>query len=155
MRYPSFPRDPRLGNQDWSYRDEYGDSVLRGDYGGTFDVGGPLPAHASTMKAAAYRGLGPRGYRRSDQRIREDVCDALTDDAQLDASDLEVEVKDGEVTLSGTVASRSDKRHAESVAEMITGVKDVYNHLRVVLRDEDLTQKGEPSSPMSPQNRTL
>jgi osmotically-inducible protein OsmY len=78
-----------------------------------------------------FRGRGPRGYRRSDERIREDVCDCLTDDSQLDASNLEVTVKDCEVTLSGNVNRREDKRRAEDLAEGISGVKDVRNNLRV------------------------
>ena len=53
------------------------------------------------------------------------------DDPHLDAAEIEVEVKDGEVTLSGTVDSREAKRHAEDVAEQATGVKDVHNRLRV------------------------
>jgi hypothetical protein len=78
-----------------------------------------------------FRGRGPRGYRRSDDRIREEVCDCLTDDDHLDASNIEVMVKDGEVQLTGMVSSRNDKRWAESLAERISGVKEVQNSLRV------------------------
>lgn len=78
-----------------------------------------------------HRGRGPRGYRRSDARIREDVCDLLTEDPYLDASNMEVQVKECEVTLSGSVNSREDKRRAEDLIERISGVKDVHNHLRV------------------------
>ncbi|MGH1560504.1 BON domain-containing protein [Caulobacter segnis] len=52
-----------------------------------------------------HRGRGPKGYRRSDERIREDVSDRLTDDSWLDAHGVEVSVSDGDVTLSGTVRS--------------------------------------------------
>lgn len=78
-----------------------------------------------------HRGKGPRGYARGDDRIREDVCNRLTDDAFLDASEIEVEVKDGEVTLTGTVRERTDKRRAEDVAEAASAVKHVQNNLRV------------------------
>ncbi len=78
-----------------------------------------------------HRGRGPRGYRRSDERVREDVCDALTEDPYLDASNMEVQVKDCEVTLSGSVNSREDKRRAEDLVERISGVADVHNQLRV------------------------
>jgi hypothetical protein len=40
-------------------------------------------------------------------------------------------VKDGEVTLTGFVITRDDKRWAESLAERISGVKEVQNSLRV------------------------
>src|SRR6187431_1632181 len=49
------------------------------------------------------QGKGPKGYKRPDHRIREDVCDRLSDDDELDASEITVTVKDGEVTLEGTV----------------------------------------------------
>ncbi len=78
-----------------------------------------------------HRGRGPKGYTRSDERIREDVNDRLTDDWALDASDIEVEVTEGEVTLSGEVSSRADKRRAEDVAESVSGVRNCQNNIRV------------------------
>jgi osmotically-inducible protein OsmY len=78
-----------------------------------------------------HRGRGPRGYQRSDQRILEDVNDRLTEDPDVDASDIEVRVENREVTLSGTVNSRFEKRHAEDVAESVSGVAHVQNNLRV------------------------
>lgn len=80
---------------------------------------------------ATYAGRGPRDYQRSDERIREAICDCMTDDPMLDASEVTVVVSTGEVTLSGTVTSREQKRRAEDVAERISGVKDVTNQLRV------------------------
>lgn len=78
-----------------------------------------------------YRGRGPKGYTRSDDRIKEDVNDRLTDDGSLDATGIEVEVGDSEVTLSGTVNSRFDKRRAEDLAESVSGVSHVQNNIRV------------------------
>ena len=78
-----------------------------------------------------FSGLGPRGYRRSNQRIFEDVCERLTQNGQIDASDIEIEVKDGEVYLKGTVGDRRTKRLAEDIAESVTGVRDVHNQLRL------------------------
>lgn len=78
-----------------------------------------------------HRGRGPRGYTRSDERIREDVSDRLTDHPAVDASDIEVSVSHGEVTLSGQVESRHAKRLAEDVAERVSGVTHVQNNLRV------------------------
>lgn len=77
------------------------------------------------------RGRGPKGYRRSDERIREDVNDRLGDDYYIDASDIEVMVSNTEVTLTGTVPSRNDKRRAEDIAESVSGVTNVENRLRV------------------------
>ncbi len=78
-----------------------------------------------------HRGKGPAGYQRSDERIREAVCEALTDDDRVDASGIDVQVKGGEVTLTGTVPERHMKRCAEDVVEGISGIKDVQNQLRV------------------------
>lgn len=79
----------------------------------------------------SYSGRGPKGYRRSDERIREDVCDRLADDPRVDASDITVEVKDAEITLSGTVTDREQKRRAEDCVESASGVRNVINNLRV------------------------
>jgi osmotically-inducible protein OsmY len=76
-------------------------------------------------------GKGPRGYTRSDDRIREDINDRLTDDWMLDATNIMVTVGSGEVTLDGTVNSRDDKRRAEDLADNVSGVRHVQNNLRV------------------------
>lgn len=94
-----------------------------------------------------HAGRGPRGYTRSDDRIREDVSDRLTDDAWIDASDIEVGVAGGEVTLSGTVDRRDTKRRAEDIAESVSGVRHVQNNLR-------LQQQGWSSSGPSQSGRS-
>lgn len=78
-----------------------------------------------------HAGKGPKGYRRSDERIREDVNEALERDGDLDASEITVDVKDGEVLLEGTVSDRRAKRLAEDLAEELPGVRDVHNRLRI------------------------
>lgn len=78
-----------------------------------------------------YRGRGPKNYTRSDDRIKEDINDRLTDYSYIDASEIEVEVSNGDVTLTGTVDSRYDKRMAEDIAEDVSGVKNVENRIRV------------------------
>lgn len=76
-------------------------------------------------------GRGPKGYRRSDERIREDVNEALFRDEHVDATEIEVEVKDAEVTLSGTVDGREAKRMAEDCVWNVAGVRNVTNTIRV------------------------
>ena len=78
-----------------------------------------------------YAGRGPKNYRRSDERIREEICDRLTDDWRVDATDMDITVDNGQVTLSGSVHSRDEKRKAEDIVESIPGVHDVHNNLRV------------------------
>ncbi len=84
-----------------------------------------------------HRGKGPRNYHRSDERIHEDVNDYLTQNPDLDASDIEVRVENGEVTLNGSVDSRHSKRLAEDLADDVPGVVDVNNELKIVERPAD------------------
>jgi hypothetical protein len=108
------------GEYEWGseHRSEYPGQVHGRFYGG----GAGLGEHA---------GRGPKGYKRSDDRLREDVCDRLTEDAEVDAREITVQVRDGEVTLQGTVPARSMKRAAEDCAESVSGVQQVHNQLRV------------------------
>ena len=78
-----------------------------------------------------HRGKGPKGYSRSDERIREDICDRLSDDPYIDASDINIRVNSGEVVLEGHTESKQAKRRAEDLVEKISGVKNVENHLKV------------------------
>jgi hypothetical protein len=105
----------------------YGDEEDRADYGGSGGFGG----YGERLPSGAHRGRGPRGYRRSDARILEDVNDRLTYDEHLDASDIEVSVSDCEVTLQGMVSGRRMKRHAEDITDSVPGVTHVQNNLRV------------------------
>lgn len=82
-------------------------------------------------RSGGHRGRGPKNYTRSDDRIRDDMNDRLTDNDYLDASDIDVAVNNGEVTLTGFVNSRYNKRTAEDIAEDISGVKNVENRLRI------------------------
>jgi osmotically-inducible protein OsmY len=92
-------------------------------------------AYRGSGDPGTHRGRGPKGYRRSDERIREDVCQLLTDDPRIDASDIEVTTENCEVTLSGTVHARDDKRQAEDLAESVSGVRDVHNRLSVAVAE--------------------
>jgi len=87
---------------------------------------------------------GPKGYKRSDDRIREDVSDRLGDHEYLDCSEVEVTVSNGEVTLTGTVRTRQEKFLAEEIADDVSGVNDVHNQLRV--KREQATQSTTESS---------
>lgn len=109
------PRDSALGAPEAVQR------VTDGDETAPF---------SSFGRAGDHRGRGPKNYRRPDARICEDVNQRLSDDPWLDASEIEVAVSNGEVTLSGTVSRREDKRRAEDLAEQVSGVGHVQNNLR-------------------------
>ena len=78
-----------------------------------------------------YRGQGPKGYRRSDERLTEIICERLLEDPDIDASDISVQVRDQQVTLTGSVSSRWIKYRVEDVVEQATGVAERDNRLRV------------------------
>jgi hypothetical protein len=117
-----------------THRGGYGDDYAREgapfgpDNYGTADQGG--------SGFRGHRGRGPKNYRRSDERIVEDLVQRLTDDHDIDATDVEVSCSEGTITLGGYVATRREKRIAEQLAEGCRGVTDVFNNLRV--RDREI-----------------
>ncbi len=96
---------------------------------------GPSGFYRVEAAPGTARGKGPKNQARSDTRILADVSECLTDDGLLDASNIEVAVKDGEVTLSGTVDSRASRRRAEDLADSVRGVRHVQNNLRALPAD--------------------
>lgn len=96
-----------------------------------YGFGSSSSAPSGLMRPGRFSGKGPKGYQRSDDRIREDVSDALERHGELDASEIEVQVTGGEVTLAGTVPDRASKRLAEDAIEHLSGVKEVHNRLRL------------------------
>lgn len=92
--------------------------------------GGEEPSLWDRVKGV-FAGKGPKNYVRSDDRIREDVSERICYHPYIDASDVEVQVKDAEVTLTGEVDDRRTKRLLEDVAEDVRGVRDVHNRVRV------------------------
>ncbi|KYF75282.1 hypothetical protein BE11_09650 [Sorangium cellulosum] len=101
---------------------ESGRSALEG-------VGHALGAIGDRVRSAF--GRGPKGYKRSDARIQEDICEMLSYRNDIDVSDVTVEVQSNEVTLEGTVPQRNHKRIIEQIAESVRGVEDVHNRIRV------------------------
>jgi hypothetical protein len=81
-------------------------------------------------------GNAPKGYKRSDDRIREDVCDRLSERWDVDSQGIEVSVSNGEVTLSGSVPERGMKFRAESISDGVSGVSEVHNQLRIAQPSE-------------------
>lgn len=88
------------------------------------------------QKQTSFVGYGPRGYKRSDDRIYEEVCDTLMRSADVDATNIGVKVESGIVTLSGKVSSRNMKKIAERIIDDLPGVQDVRNELNVMRKEE-------------------
>ena len=131
--------DDAPGYGDWGRNATGATSGARGregfDYPGEGTWGEAQRARESVRTAPArgpHAGRGPRGYRRSDESIRDDTCESLTQHPDIDATGIEVSVEGGEVTLAGTVDERDAKWLAEEIAEEVSGVRAVFNELRVV-----------------------
>lgn len=76
-------------------------------------------------------GTSPRFNRRTDDKIREEILELLNNNADLDASEVEVHVEGGEVTLTGTVESRDARWLTEDLVTSVSGVREVYNQVKV------------------------
>jgi hypothetical protein len=105
-------------------RERYGEGYGQGAWS-------PGMRYSSTIIAGRFYGRGPKGYRRTDERIREDVSEELYRHPEIDASEIEIQVQNSEVTLTGKVEDRHQKRLAEDLAEQVSGVTDVHNQLKV------------------------
>lgn len=99
----------------------------------------------SSQAGRSYRGLGPRNYTRSDERIREDLNERLTDAHDIDASGISVEVNNGVATLNGTVSERWMKHRAEDIADGCSGVRDVRNMIQVTSQSQGSQSQGSQS----------
>jgi osmotically-inducible protein OsmY/flavin-binding protein dodecin len=136
---PGYGQSMRYGHQDYRRESQYGGQ-------GSNDWGRERPDFAEQMGQFSGAMAGrirrvfrsPKGYKRSDERIREDVCDQLAQHGQLDPSEIEVSVSNGEVTLTGTVPERYMKWQAEQIIDEVGGVNEIHNQLRV--------QRGEMGS---------
>ncbi len=115
-------RTRRNAQYDW-------DDVLDYDYYYGDYPYGRFPYGSSTV--GRFSGVGPRGYKRSDDLITDDINDHLTWDDRIDATDIQVDVNEGIVTLTGSVETRRDKRIAEDIADDVAGVADVNNNLQI------------------------
>ena len=137
--YADYGRGGAFGGQRTSGTAGYGTSGSYGDY----RMGGALRGYsgaASGFRGAYDRdlgqfvsnghppsewwggsgphaGKGPRDYYPADGRIEDQACDVLTRHGHVDASGICVLVRNGEITLEGTVGSRREKRAAEDAVE--------------------------------------
>lgn len=122
--YGSWGNQGNWGNQTY-FQGVEGSDEARGGHGS-----GPNRRVVLERNYARYAGIGPRNYRRADERVWEDINERLTAHPDIDASDIDVTVEDGVVTLNGTVNSRGARRLAEEIIDDIRGIKDIHNKLK-------------------------
>ena len=117
-----------------SYGSQYGYRMGAGEFGGERE-------REVWRERQPRRGRPPRTYKRGDERIRDEICELIARDSDIDASEVDIQVMNGEVTLSGSVENRGDKRDLEDLAERVFGVNDVHNNLKA--RRSLLTEIGD------------
>lgn len=151
QRFPVRARRMERPIQDYGAERGYNQGGLGGL--GAYQRGyqpGSYDQKLERMEARRSPGRPPRGYQRSDDRIREDVCEQLME-GPVDVGDVEITVSNGEVTLSGTVEKRWEKRAIEDIAAQVRGVHDVHNRVRVrPMQDQPATQEASRSHDEQP-----
>ena len=122
----------RLGQQGYGPGQQsgqhFGSTGQGSTFGGSF---GQERFGGTETQRGRFSGKGPKGWKRSDDRIEEDINERLTMHPEIDATEIQIEVKNGEVTLRGVVEEKHAKRIAEDIVESVSGVKDVQNQIRV------------------------
>jgi osmotically-inducible protein OsmY len=137
------------GSGQGGYSGGYSGSGQGGTYSGQGGQSGSQAGDFSSRSRGMHHGKGPSGFQRSDERIKEMVCEALTDHDDIDATNIDVSVKSGEVTLTGTVDDRRMKRLAEECVENVRGVNDVQNQLRVDAERKTGSSRATGTTPSS------
>src|SRR5258707_12719620 len=79
--------------------------------------------------------------------IREAVNAELNFDPLVDDADIHVVNVNGDVALNGTVPSYPQYLEAAAAAQRVGGVKNVHNHLEVVLPAGDYRDDAMPTTP--------
>jgi hypothetical protein len=136
--WEEYGNQPEHGRRDWNERE--------GMTGQGWNQWNQWNQWGDRRMEGRFAGRGPRSYKRSDDRIEEDINDRLTQHPMIDATDIEVGVQNGEVTLRGHVDHREARRMAEDVAESVSGVKDVTNQIKIRQRGEGEDGKHETES---------
>lgn len=169
------PWEGFTGNREWRsspaenprhYREKYGpldDRYLgergldRGYYGSydTYRANSDAGRGSDPFErnVSAGKRVGPKNYTRSDARMCEEICDTLTQAYELEVGDVSVEVKEGKVTLEGTVPQRYMKHRIEDIADRCAGVREVENTIRVK-RASDGDEQTTASRSQKPDSRS-
>jgi len=118
-------------------------SRLQGLYGGS-EYGGYVgdPEHPDR----SFAGKGPKAWQPTDNRLVDEVNEALARHPAIDATDVEVAVEGSRVILRGEVGDRRVKHLAKECAQGIDGVEDVQDELRV-RHDPARTADGSRTTP--------
>lgn len=147
------------GRSAYGERGGYGGSHGGYAYGSRYGYGGYRPegsyAGGHERQSRTYP-RGPKGYQRSDERLKEDICERLMESYYIDSSEVSVDVKGGKVSLEGSVPTRHMKHAIEDIVDACPGVTDIDNRVRVGIAVTTPTAAGTSASavPTSPMKTT-
>lgn len=125
-----------------AYNEPYGEGQ---QYSSVGEYGGQYGNESANEQWGQHRGKGPKGYQRSDERLKELISERLREDPHIDPSDVTISVQGGKITLDGTVDSRQAKNSIEDIAEQF-GVEEVQNNLRVQKTSQSSESSGRSAS---------
>ena len=129
---PEYPTYPTNKEEFYQLHPDERNRQQRGyDQGFSRSQYGNERSYSQSYSEPTYAGRGPKGWKRSDESIKEQVCHALEQHPRIDATEVEVDVKEGVVTLRGNIHDRSAKRLAGDVIDWLPGVTDVHNNLTI------------------------
>lgn len=72
-----------------------------------------------------------------DEDILDTIHERLAGDSDVDASEIEISMRDGRVVLAGMVPSPQVRRDAEAIAGSVRGVREVDNRLKAESEDTE------------------
>jgi osmotically-inducible protein OsmY len=137
-QYGQRPYGQRYGQQhNQPYDQQYGRHFGQ-QYGQGQPYGQSYGQYYSGVRTSNYQGpggrrftSGPKGYQRSDERLKEDISERLMESHHIDSSDVSIDVRGAKVVLDGTVPSRHMKHAIEDLVDACPGVQDIDNRVRV------------------------
>jgi len=80
---------------------------------------------------------------KTDIQLKQDIIDELQLDPQVNAAQIGVSVKDGAVTLLGTVDSYAEKCAAETATKRVHGARTIAQDLTVMVRTDHAPSDSE------------
>lgn len=93
--------------------------------------GGGMAQPGSTAAAPASASASPKAARQANRALRKKVYAALAQHKEIDAGNLSITVKEGAVTLGGTVAAAAQVEKVATIVKGVPGVTSVTNKLTV------------------------
>jgi osmotically-inducible protein OsmY len=83
---------------------------------------------------------------KSDMQIKTDVLSELKWEPAVKVTDIGVQVKDGVVTLTGSIGTHGEKRHAMHAARRVSGVKAIADAITITLATQHQRTDSEIAS---------